>query len=158
MTPVTAGSARPPRFRVLGDREVEAVLSHNHVGRIAFSIDGRIEVLPIHYVYADGVIYGRTAMGLKYLTWLVSSEVVFEVDESAGVYDWRSVIVRGTIQIIRARGTAGDLAAYLDAVTALRTLLPNAFSASDPVPERCFVFRVMPTQISGRSSRSARAD
>lgn len=149
-------SRRPPRQITLDGRQIEAVLSRNHVGRMAFVVDGRIELLPIHYVYADGVIYGRTGMGLKYLTWLIESNVVFEVDESRSILDWRSVIVRGTVSLLRSRGTPQDRAEYLDAVTALRTILPEALGADDPLPQRHYVFRLKPAQLTGRSSQSVR--
>ena len=149
-------SRRPPRQITLDGRQIEAVLSRNHVGRMAFVVDGRIELLPIHYVYADGVIYGRTGMGLKYLTWLIESNVVFEVDESRSILDWRSVIVRGSVSLLRSRGTPQDRAEYLDAVTALRTILPEALGADDPLPQRNYVFRLKPAQLTGRSSQSVR--
>lgn len=120
-------------------------------------VDGRIERLPIHYVYADGVIYGRTGMGLKYLTWLVEPHVVFEVDESRSILDWRSVIVRGSVTLLRSRGTADERAEWLDAVTALRTFLPEALGAQDPLPQRSYVFKLKPAQLTGRSSQSVRA-
>ena len=155
MTPA-ALARRPPRQCSLDGRQIEAVLSRNHVGRMAFVVDGRIELLPIHYVYADGVIYGRTGMGLKYLTWLIESNVVFEVDESRSILDWRSVIVRGSVTLLRSRGALEERAEWLDAVTALRTLLPEALGADDPLPQRSYVFRLKPAQLTGRSSQSVR--
>jgi nitroimidazol reductase NimA-like FMN-containing flavoprotein (pyridoxamine 5'-phosphate oxidase superfamily) len=154
MTPALA--RRPPRQITLDGRQIEAVLARNHVGRMAFVVDGRIELLPIHYVYADGVIYGRTGMGLKYLAWLIESHVVFEVDESRSILNWRSVIVRGAVKLLRSRGTAEDRAEWLDAVTALRTLLPEALGPDDPLPQRSYVFKLKPAQLSGRSSQSVR--
>lgn len=144
--------SRGPRIRDLKAREQASVLARNHVGRIAFIGDGRVELLPVHYVYVDGTIVGRTSFGQKYLTWLVRNQVVFEVDESDALFDWRSVIVRGTVTILRSRGTEAEKLAYLQALSAIRTLIPAAFTERDPTPNRGFVFAIAPIEITGRAA------
>jgi uncharacterized protein len=146
----TTAWARGPRIRELKGKDLAFVLHRNRVGRIAFMGDGRIEVLPIHYVYADGAIIGRTAAGTKYSSWLTRDDVVFEVDESDGLFDWRSVIVRGAVTILRPRGSDLERAAYGRAVEAFRTLVPDAFTELDPTPLRTVLFGIAPLSMTGR--------
>ena len=146
----TMAWARGPRIRELKGKDLAFVLGRNHVGRIAFMGDGRIELLPVHYVYADGAIIGRTAVGTKYASWLTRDDVVFEVDESDGLFDWRSVIVRGAVTMLHARGPDLERAAYRRAVEAFRRLMPDAFTERDPTPSRAVMFEITPLSMTGR--------
>ena len=143
---------RGPRIRELNARQMEFVLRRNHVGRVAFLSDARLELQPIHYVFDDGCIYGRTSFGTKYLNFLLRPEVVFEVDEATGLFDWRSVIVRGELAVLRSRGPRAEPFAYWNAVAAVRTLSPEAFTERDPTPNRSVLFRIRPASISGREA------
>ena len=148
--PASLAWARGPRIRELNARDRVIVLSRNHVGRLAFMSEGRIELLPVHYVFVDGAIVGRTSLGTKYMGWLVRDQVVFEVDESDGLFDWRSVVVRGMVTILRPRGPEPERSAHRRAVAAIRTLIPDAFTERDPTPSRGVVFAITPLAITGR--------
>lgn len=145
---------RRPRLRELDARQIDVVLSRNNLGRIAFPGDDGIDVLPIHFVYANGSLYLRTSMGGKYRSWMQRPEVAFEVDESDSVFDWRSVIVRGTLAPLQPQGPGAEQFEYWNAVQALQTVVPNAFGAEDIVPHRSAVFRIQPRTMTGRESRS----
>ena len=54
-----------PTFRDLDAVEMVDLLARNHVGRLAYSFHDRVDIEPIHYVYADGAFYLRTEPGLE---------------------------------------------------------------------------------------------
>ena len=144
--------ARHPRLRDLKRREAEAVLSRNFVGRVAFAGARRVEIFPVHYVFVNDAIIGRTSLGTKYMTWLARTEVAFEVDEAEGLFEWRSVIVRGTVTVLRSRGTSEEHLAYEQALSAFRKLMPAAFTARDPTPQRAILFAIALEEITGRQA------
>lgn len=133
-------------------RQLDCVLARNNVGRMAFVHAGRIELRPVHYVYARGALYGRTTFGTKALAWHDKPEVVLEIDEVEELFTWRSVVVRGSIALLKPRGTRADRAEYWDAVAVIRSLVPDALTERDPTPDRSFVFRVELGEVSGRQA------
>src|SRR5215213_8839853 len=123
-----------PTFRTLEPREMEQLLARHNVGRVAYTFHGRVDIEPIHYVFADGVIYMRTAPGSKLAALAHSPWIALEVDEIDGPFDWRSVVAHGTVYVVRADGSLAEQASYERAVAHLREFMPRAFGEGDPTP------------------------
>jgi nitroimidazol reductase NimA-like FMN-containing flavoprotein (pyridoxamine 5'-phosphate oxidase superfamily) len=145
-----------PHFRELGKDEIEAILARNNVGRIGYAKGQQVEIQPVHYVYSDGWIYGRTSYGSKYEAIGTGAykwwPVVFQVDEVEGLFSWRSVLVRGGFYVLDPEGTPPDREAAEQAVRALRTLIPETLQAGDPVPSRTVLFRISVQEATGREA------
>lgn len=155
---MTASGADPgsqqPRFRNLARDECEQLLDRNHIGRIAFAFHDRVDIAPIHYVYSNEWIYFRTSQGTKFSTISHHRWVAFEVDECEGMFDWRSVVVKGTCYVLDPDTSTHQDPAYAQGVTLLRKLIPETFTGADPVPFRQSVFRIHLDEVTGREARS----
>ena len=143
-----------PTFRDLDAAEMDALLGRNHVGRIAYRFHDRVDIEPIHYVYADGAFYMRTEHGSKLATLAHAPWVAFEVDEIDGIFDWRSVVAHGTVYVLEDAGSPEMRANYRAAVRRLRELVPGALGQDDPVPDRSVVLKLHPAEMTGRVARS----
>jgi nitroimidazol reductase NimA-like FMN-containing flavoprotein (pyridoxamine 5'-phosphate oxidase superfamily) len=149
--PVTDDNA--PRFAKLGRfRECEEIIARNNVGRMAFALEDRVSIVPIHYVYAGGWIYGRTAAGGKLREILRNRRIAFEVDEHKSLFEWQSVVARGPLYLIEPGVSPSDQRVYARAVSLIRGLIPTALTESDPIPFRDQLFRIRVVEISGRTS------
>jgi nitroimidazol reductase NimA-like FMN-containing flavoprotein (pyridoxamine 5'-phosphate oxidase superfamily) len=147
-------TAPGPVFAELTKDECVALLTRNNVGRIAFSYRDHVDIEPIHFVYADEWLFGRTSFGSKLRTLAHNRWVAFEADEVRSPYDWTSVVVKGGLYMLEPTGVYAD--AYTTAVAALRSLVPEVFTEDDPAPNRTIVFRIHADQVTGRSARPAR--
>lgn len=147
----------PPTFRELTRAECEALLERNLVGRIAFTFRDRVDIEPVHYVYAKGWLHGRTSLGTKLATLRHHPWIAFEVDETKGLYDWRSVIVHGVVHLPDREGSPSDSEAYDSTLALLRTLEPLALEPGDPTPHRQVLFRIHVDEVTGRAATTAAA-
>lgn len=145
-----------PVFRELTTEECEALLAVHHVGRIAFSFKDRPDVEPIHFVFENGWIYGRTAEGSKLTTIGHHPYVAFEVDEVHGVFDWRSVVAHGTVYVLEPGPGETNAAEYKRALTLLRRFEPRTLKSGDPVPFRRVMFGIHVDELYGREARQAK--
>ena len=149
MTPTNA-----PTFRELDAAETTALLARHHIGRLAYSYHGRVDIEPIHYVFADGAFYMRTEPGSKLSALAHAPWAAFEVDEIDGPFDWRSVVAHGTVYVLEDEGSPEARATYRSAVARIRELMPAALTADDPVPGRRIVLKLYAADTRGRESRS----
>lgn len=150
--PIPESPRDVPLFKTLTPEECEAILSRNNVGRIAFTLHDRVNIVPIHYVYVNDWVYGRTSAAGKLRDILRNRRIVFEVDEHRELFEWHSVIVRGPLYLIQPDSTQRTRSIYRTGVSVIRRLLPDAFTAADSVPFRDQLFRIRAVEVSGRAS------
>lgn len=143
-----------PRIRSLTRPEMDAILARNHVGRLAYSLHDRVDIEPIHYVFADGVLYGRTSPGTKMTALAHRPWVAFEVDEIDALFDWRSVVVHGSVYVVEDGETKQEHEVYERTLARVRTLVPNALLDDDPTPHRSVLFRIHIDAMTGREAKA----
>lgn len=146
--PVSTHTA--PSIRALSQHECLALLARNHVGRLAFARDDRVDIQPLNYVYEAGWIYGRTSEGAKLAALAHRQWVAFEVDEVHDVFDWASVVVQGSFHRLDGDDPRSIPAARVHAVHLLQAIIPETFGTDDPAPTRTVVFRVALGETTGR--------
>jgi uncharacterized protein len=143
---------RVPSFHEMQPAEAKALLARLHVGRIAFSFHDRVDIEPIHYVYEDDWIYGRTSPGMKLMTIRHNRWVAIEIDEVESLFEWKSVVVRGGFYVLSPDGPEHERDAWQRGVELLRRLVPGTLTEEDPVPFRTVLFRIAVQEITGRTA------
>lgn len=146
---------RRPVFYDLPRADALELLLRHHVGRLAFTFHDRVDVEPISYLFNDGWVYARTSPGTKLSIVRHNPWVAFEVDEVESRFDWRSVVIHGTIYFLDPSGGDHDREAYATALELMRAVDADVLTATDPAPHRSTLFRIHADQIIGRASRTA---
>ena len=141
-----------PKIRKMSAASCLALLRREIVGRMAFSFHDRVDITPIHYVYANRWLFARTSHGAKMTTIAHAPWVALEVDEVKSVFEWQSVVVHGTVYL--AERDAGPIEArrWLTGIALLKRIVPGTGTTHDPVAFRSLVFGIHIESISGRVS------
>ncbi|HEY3134105.1 MAG TPA: pyridoxamine 5'-phosphate oxidase family protein [Gemmatimonadaceae bacterium] len=147
--PLPASPQNLPLFKTLRPSQSEAVLVRNDVGRIAFALDGRVQLLPINYVYLNGWIYGRTAAA-AYLP--RNAPVAFQVDEYNEAPEWRSVVVHGQLDLVESESAEPARPFVRRALSRIRRLVRPAASETPSVLFRDQLFGIQAIEIAGSAS------
>jgi len=144
-----------PVFYELPQADALALLERHHVGRLAFTFHDRVDIEPISYRFDDGWVYARTSPGTKLTVVQHNPWVAFEVDEIESRFDWRSVVIHGTIYFLDPSGGDRDREAYATALELMRAVDADVMTAVDPAPHRTTLFRIHADRIIGRAARTA---
>lgn len=146
--------SRVPTFSVLTTEQCYALLASQNVGRLAFTFRDRVDIEPVHYVFRDGWIWGRTQHGTKVEILAHHPWVAFEVDRVEALFTWQSVVVHGRVEFPDPDGSVQDQERYAAGVEAFRTLVPEAFTPDDPTPDRDLVFMLPTAELVGRAAKT----
>lgn len=139
-----------PRIRDLTREESLEILGAGNVGRIAFTLHDRVDIAPVNYVSDGQWIFGRTSTGAKLGMLLHNPWCAFETDEVRGLFDWSSVVVKGTFSLLDPETGSPDT--YARAERLLEQLVDGTFTEHDPAPHRNIVFGIFVREITGRSA------
>ncbi len=140
-------------FRELRRAEIEEILLRNKIGRLAFSFHDRVDVQPIHYIYERGWLYGRTSEGNKIASLTQNQWVAFEIDEVNDVFDWRSIVIHGSLWILHPRGSPRAEEVWVKAAELVSKIVPGALTEYDPVGFRQTLFRIAVSDVRGREAK-----
>lgn len=131
-------AASPPPQEVLSAARCRELLAAHHVGRIAWSAAGGLQLLPVSYAFHRGSIVFRTSPYGVLSELIRPADVVFEVDEldpHAG---------RGWSVVLTGRAEAVAEPAELVQLWTVDGLVPWAAGV------RTLFISVTPRQITGR--------
>jgi nitroimidazol reductase NimA-like FMN-containing flavoprotein (pyridoxamine 5'-phosphate oxidase superfamily) len=147
-----AKTHRAPHITEMQPDDCHALLRRHFVGRMAYCFHDRVDIAPIHYVSSDGWLFGRTSHGRKMEVLAHAPWVAFEVDEIDDVFDWRSVVVHGTVHRMEQEGSPIEAEHWARGIELLREIVPETGTADDPVPFRELVFGIYVHTVTGRVS------
>jgi nitroimidazol reductase NimA-like FMN-containing flavoprotein (pyridoxamine 5'-phosphate oxidase superfamily) len=143
---------RTPTFRELSRDEIVEILQRNHVGRLAYMSEGRVDIEPLSYVWADGYVCGRTSPGTKVDALPHDPWCAFEVDEVRGPLDWASVVVKGTFHVVSPDPSTEQHATYAETLQMIRDATETSSGEGDQPPSRAILFRMFVEEARGRAS------
>lgn len=85
----------------LNDKQMDTLLQSQFTGRIGCHARDRTYVVPVTYVYDNGVIICHSREGLKLQMMRENPEVCFQVDNLQGMANWQSVIAWGRFEELK---------------------------------------------------------
>lgn len=129
----------------LDEREIDAFLRRQRVGRVGCHAGGRTYVVPVVYVWVDECVYVQSIEGRKIEMMRANPGVCFEVDQHEPDGSWRSVILEGTYEELEGGRAEAALALLVRRLNGRRRARAGA-----PAGRAAVAFRIRCTSATGR--------
>jgi nitroimidazol reductase NimA-like FMN-containing flavoprotein (pyridoxamine 5'-phosphate oxidase superfamily) len=136
-------------LRDLSLAECEDILRTERVGRIAVRDADGVYIVPLHYAFADGAIYGHAAPGKKLRLMRLWPHVALQVDRIAGPAEWKSVLVQGAFRELTDEEEQIHARQVLVRAFEGNPLLVTAGHGHRTTLADAIVFRIEPADITG---------
>jgi uncharacterized protein len=135
-------------MKKLNEGETTQLLSKQRIGRLGCVDNGEPYVVPINYLFENGVIYSHSLPGHKIDVLRAHPRACLQVDEVENDFEWRSVIAFGKFEELRAPGDRRSALSKLLARFPLLTPVESVMAA-DASPSDSVVFSIRVDRITG---------
>jgi uncharacterized protein len=142
----------------MSDRECRELLGRTNVARLACTFNNQPYVVPIHFDYYDGFLYGCSMPGQK-IDWMRANPLVcVEIDDVTSREDWETAVVFGQYEELT------DIAEYVHARKDAEILFqrrpmwwePSTVPLAGHQAQTAILFRILIDRMSGRRARGER--
>ncbi|AVR46823.1 flavin mononucleotide-binding protein [Christiangramia fulva] len=146
-------------MKTLTREECLNILSHNYIGRIAYTAKGNPEIVPITYYFdpAQEAIISYSGEGNKINCMRKNPIVSFQVDEIETLVKWKSVLVKGSFEELSRSDAKHMLHSFSEGVKKIILDKKNKnltylkeFSAKMDAPDESIIYRIKISDIQGR--------
>lgn len=149
-------------FGTLNEKEIEALINREYIGRIGCHAEGVTYVVPISYAYDGEFIYGHTFEGMKLNIMRKNPKICFEVDDLHNLANWESMIAWGVFEELE-NGKERDKAVRVLMARTLPLVHSETmhlspqwpFPVNDVMEISGIIFRVRLTGKTGRYEKSS---
>jgi nitroimidazol reductase NimA-like FMN-containing flavoprotein (pyridoxamine 5'-phosphate oxidase superfamily) len=147
---------------VLSNEEMDDILESNVIGRIGCSLDHKVYVVPVAYIYDGESIFGHTVEGMKVDILRKNPQCCFEVDVVHNLANWSSVIAWGTFEELRGEQASTATQLLMDRISNIMPaeasqpprMGPTASMRMSTFTNNPIIYRIKITERSGRYESS----
>jgi nitroimidazol reductase NimA-like FMN-containing flavoprotein (pyridoxamine 5'-phosphate oxidase superfamily) len=135
--------------RDLSLAECEDILRAQTVGRVAVRDADGVYVVPIHYAFAEGAVFGHAPPGKKLRLMRLWPHVALQVDTISSPVEWKSVLVQGAFRELTGEEEQVHARQVLVRAFEGNPALVTAGHGHRATLAEAIVFRIDPAEITG---------